>query len=499
MRRAFLLVELSLTAISLWDFVTRIETFVECPPIIEFLQVLVASSATAVMVASLVFFMGWSYWIVSMPLIVWGIVCVGMEGFARAYFHDTGRFGDAFMVKLVTMDLEKICDFLLPDYILAVVLVPTLLLLAVVTLVSYDIRRRPSVSTIAIGAVLFAVSSCMMRPCIKYDHLVKALTDHDFLKGYSNAVLFSQLKEGGQAIDVGEYGTEESDLLSVFVIGESSTRTHWSLYGYGRSTTPNLCAITADLVAFSNVSAVSGLTPYALRDLFVSKTVNRYVALPSAAANAGFSSVFFSAQEKFDEYNGADELLFNTCAERTYLRDSLKWGSFTDEALIPLACTAIDKGKGNRIIFIHTYGSHCVFKDRYPPSFSKFKGELPESLAVGVASGRRQAVNEYDNSILFTDHFLMNLIEHLRKKGGNAILVYVSDHGESPESYARNQRSTNTYKIPFFIWTSAEYQSRHQKSIARLREMTARKMETPELFPIFQEVLGIKSRKKDSH
>ena len=46
----------------------------------------------------------------------------------------------------------------------------------------------------------------------------------------------------------------------------------------------------------------------------------------------------------------------------------------------------------------------------------------------------QQIVNSYDNTILYTDHVLAELIEMLRGigvKGFDTAMIYVSDHGES--------------------------------------------------------------------
>jgi lipid A ethanolaminephosphotransferase len=71
-------------------------------------------------------------------------------------------------------------------------------------------------------------------------------------------------------------------------------------------------------------------------------------------------------------------------------------------------------------------------------------------------------VNAYDNTILYTDYLLSNLIDTLRSMTNwNSALFFVSDHGESlgennifmhglPMKLAPKVQ----YEIPFLVWTS---------------------------------------------
>jgi lipid A ethanolaminephosphotransferase len=77
-------------------------------------------------------------------------------------------------------------------------------------------------------------------------------------------------------------------------------------------------------------------------------------------------------------------------------------------------------------------GSHGpAYYKRVPDNFRKFQPEC-KSNALQECS-REQVVNSFDNTILYTDYFLAQAIQWLKKSEATAApaLLYVSDHGES--------------------------------------------------------------------
>ena len=89
-------------------------------------------------------------------------------------------------------------------------------------------------------------------------------------------------------------------------------------------------------------------------------------------------------------------------------------------------------------------------------------------MAESVEEGRNDQAklfNAYDNSVLYTDYLLVNLIDTLRTlTDWNTAVMFVSDHGESlgengiymhgvPMSIAPREQ----FEIPFLVWTSPRF------------------------------------------
>ena len=67
---------------------------------------------------------------------------------------------------------------------------------------------------------------------------------------------------------------------------------------------------------------------------------------------------------------------------------------------------------------------------KYPPKFGTFQ-PVCNSVELGNCS-QEELVNAYNNSIVYTDFLLHQIIEELKKlKDYKSTMIFVSDHGES--------------------------------------------------------------------
>jgi lipid A ethanolaminephosphotransferase len=135
-----------------------------------------------------------------------------------------------------------------------------------------------------------------------------------------------------------------------------------------------------------------------------------------------------------------------------------------DEVLLHgLADTLRRLGSAKRFVVLHQAGSHGPrYFTRYPPEFEVFK---PVCRTVDLSRCSRDAlVNAYDNSVLYTDYFLGQVISVLESLGTPAVMLYVSDHGESlgengvylhgmPYMIAPDVQT----RVPFIVWMSDNF------------------------------------------
>jgi len=241
----------------------------------------------------------------------------------------------------------------------------------------------------------------------------------------------------------------------------------------------------------SNVSAKVALTPYALRDLFTSPIGHRVVSVPSAAVAAGYEVALYSGQAKTGMYDGSDELLFAACRTRQYLCDILPNESYHDGALIPLVRQAVTSAVPKQLVFVHTYGSHCNWSARFPPSFARFTEDLVDKEVEGLSRNAAMSVNDYDNSILYTDYVVSELLRTAQSQERPTVFVYVADHGESPRSVGRNHDHPDTHAIPCFLWFSEGYRRLHPNLVQRVQALCKANLVSTELFSLWLDLLGI--------
>ena len=106
---------------------------------------------------------------------------------------------------------------------------------------------------------------------------------------------------------------------------------------------------------------------------------------------------------------------------------------------------------------------------RHPKSFQKF---VPECVTNELNKCSTQEItNAYDNTILYTDHFIAKVISLLKEETDkiDTAMLYVSDHGESlgehqvylhslPYMIAPEEQT----HVPFISWFSDSFSKNNQ-------------------------------------
>lgn len=281
----------------------------------------------------------------------------------------------------------------------------------------------------------------------------------------------------------------------VIVIGESASRHHMGLYGYSRTTDPRMAALRSQssLIAFDNVNAINTGTTRSLmhalsfKDQFAPFSAFKFSVVDVFNA-AKFKTYWFSNNavllyhdtilqslswnavvRKFTEARNADlTSLINTNEDMIIM--SRDRGAKTEEnltfdgVLLPWVQEALDSEENKKIIFVHIKGSHIVYWYRFPNAFEKFKGKEGLSFKPFVLGDSDvKMINDYDNSIYYTDYILNELIKKLQSTEGQSWLLYFSDHGEEMYDFrrkmGRSDNKPNRYMldIPFMVWFSDNY------------------------------------------
>lgn len=274
---------------------------------------------------------------------------------------------------------------------------------------------------------------------------------------------------------------ENAPRTLVVAIGESSNRHHWGLYGYFRPTTPRLEGLRSELIVFSDA-----ISAYANTTLSVSTALScargsgeAEVPLINVFKQAGFETLWISNQSTIDSFNsivqrvsGADQCIYlNRGGDQGY-------SHAYDERLLPVLKECINKvsQSNKRVIFLHMMGSHVNYASRVPDAFRIFTSKRdiePRPWRQGKAM---EYINDYDNSIAYTDTVLADIIDFLQTVPDTAFL-YFSDHGEEvfdtlpQHGHVHKLRSRHYLDIPFFMWLSPGY--RHLAGAERVSRWEA--------------------------
>ena len=202
----------------------------------------------------------------------------------------------------------------------------------------------------------------------------------------------------------------ESGRNRLVILGESLTSRRMGVYGYPKDTTPELARLIAEgrLELKPERRATNQYTARALMDMMLD---DEHTQVWRERAD-GYRVVLVSAQDRWERYCGIEQLLFDACDERVYIRQEGK--SVYDEELVPAVKKAME-GHSPWVVYVHMMGSHFLPGERVPESFRAANGDK----VVGF--------DDYDWSVLYTDHVVSQLV----RLDPSAEIYFTSDHGES--------------------------------------------------------------------
>ncbi len=223
--------------------------------------------------------------------------------------------------------------------------------------------------------------------------------------------------------------------LLVMVVGETARADRFSLNGYPRETNPLLAKQA--VISLNNVSSCGTSTS---------------VSVPCMFSSLGRKN--YDKETALNQQNALDvlaqhqvEILWrDNNSDSKGVATRLKFEDFKTAQLNPVCdseCRDIGmlsglnqyiearKSKDILIVF-HQMGNHGPeYYKRYPKEFEKF---TPACKTAELKDCTQQQIdNSYDNAILYTDYFLSNIIDFLKKYDEThaTAMLYVSDHGES--------------------------------------------------------------------
>lgn len=263
-----------------------------------------------------------------------------------------------------------------------------------------------------------------------------------------------------------------SDVVLVFVVGETARHDRFGLLGHDRPTTPRLAA-TPHVVGFAATSCDT-VTKLSLACMFVRPEGIRPDAnlgpdlvlednVFSVLRKLGFGIELFAMQSEVGFYNRVKASAYKF-REVIAAQPENAGKPVDDMLLLPelraslASATAPGKPRRPHAVVLHTKGSHYLYTQRYPRSFARWQ---PECMSTDQACTGEHLFNSFDNSILYTDHVLAETIALL--KSHKALLVYASDHGESISDNAhfhgtpRRIAPPEQSAVPLVFWASGRF------------------------------------------
>lgn len=291
----------------------------------------------------------------------------------------------------------------------------------------------------------------------------------------------------------------------VMIIGESLNKLHSSTYGYDKPTTPRLQALadSSSLLVYKNVESPEVHTLPVFKTLFSqyrcewgdSIKWNEQPTLQEILNRAGYTTYWISNQSKHGVCDNFIGSYAELCTANYFAGNKLagmKRKTYDEEVLnllSPLTSEQIEPA----FYVIHLMGSHFKFSKRYPSAFKKF---TPDEYPT-LPSHQREIVSTYDNSVLYNDSVVSEIIRQFEDK--EAIVFYFSDHAidlfqSSSNYYGHAKKTKESFHfgqlIPLYIYMSPKYQIRFSEIVRILRARVDAPFCTDNLFYTMMDLTG---------
>lgn len=272
-------------------------------------------------------------------------------------------------------------------------------------------------------------------------------------------------KTAQDAVNIDTYQHHE---LIIMVVGETARADRFSLNGYHKETNPLLAK--ENIISFSNVSSCGTSTGVSVPCMFSVLGREDYDKEKALHTENALEVLFENKVQILWRDNNSDSKGVAT---------RLKYENFKTPTLNPVCddeCRDVGMLSGldqyiaarknqDILIVLHQMGNHGPeYYRRYPAEFAKFK---PMCMTGELQNCSQEEIdNSYDNAILYTDYFLSEVIQLLKKYDGTheTAMLYVSDHGESlgengwylhaaPYAIAPKQQT----HVPAIVWMGQHF------------------------------------------
>lgn len=302
---------------------------------------------------------------------------------------------------------------------------------------------------------------------------------------------------------------QEHPKLMVLVVGETARAESFALNGYARNTNPELSKLA--VINFNQVSSCGTATAVSVpcmfsgmsRETYDEQLASHREGLLDIAQRAGYQVTWIDnnsgckgACDRVQKYQIPAQLKQKWCDAGGECFDEILVDSLKDYL------AHLDKNNQKpQLIVLHQMGSHgpAYFKRSKTP-YQPFQPTCNSNAIQGCSA--EELKNSYDNSIVYTDHVLAQIIETLKQQTQYQTgFWYLSDHGEStgehglylhgaPYSMAPTQQT----HVPMLMWFSDAWKQQNTHQVSCLKGQTGQARSHDHLFPSLLSLLDIKTQ-----
>ncbi len=395
------------------------------------------------------------------------LIFLFIAGSLAAYTMDTFNvvINDIMIQNIMETDTREVGDLVTFKAIVYIVVLGILPSIAVIIAkVQYDSLKKELLKKIKIFFTTLLIIIIVILSFSKF--YTSFFREHKPLRYYTNPTYFiyslgkyihrkylvKPIPFKHLGLDAKVVSSTKKPKLVIMVLGEAARAADFELDGYKRGTNPNLIKLN-DLINFGNVYSCGTETAVSVPCMFSRLSKSDYKDAKAKAMDSVIDVLDHAGINVLWRENNSDSkgvaARIKNYVDMKHLKDPklCKNGECYDMILLKGLQKFVDMHKGDTFIVLHQKGSHGpAYYKRVPKEFEKFK-PICKSNQLEKCT-KEEIKNSYDNTILYTDYFLSQVIKFLKKnsKTHAVAMLYMADHGES-----LGENGIYLHSMPYFI------------------------------------------------
>lgn len=406
--------------------------------------------------------LSWKY--ITKPLL---IVMLMVAAVANYFMQTYNIIIDATMIEnTVQTDINEASDLMswkLFAYVILLGVLPSYFIYK--TPVVYHGIKKDLFSKLKLSAGSFALIFVVMLPFSK--HYTSFFREHKILRSYTNptyglyalgSYIKAQAKDSNTPlVQTGldaKIEPREKRKVVIMVVGEAARADHFSLNGYQRETNP--LVKKEEIIDFPNMHSCGTATAISVPCMFSVYDRSDYETqkglhtenVLDVLSHAGVEVIW--RDNNSNSKGVADRVRYENY--KTPENNTICEGECRDEGMLVSLVQRIEESDKDMIIVLHQMGEHGpAYYKRYPKEFERFTPTCQTNQLE--ACSQEEIANAYDNALLYTDYFLSQTIQLLKKyeETIDTAMFYMADHGES-----LGEGGFYLHGLPYFIAPDAQ-------------------------------------------
>ncbi len=399
----------------------------------------------------------WRY--TTKPLLIFMLIVAAIEN----YFMETYNILiDRTMIEnIVHTDVRETLDLMswrLFAYLILFGLLPSYFVYKTPLVYNGFKRELASKITLIVGSIVLMFF--VMLPFSK--HYTSFFREHKILRAYTNpnhglyslgVYIKERIKDKNTPLrQIGldaKIEKREKRKVVIMIVGEAARADHFSLNGYEKETNPLLKK--EEIINFENMYSCGTTTAVSVPCMFSIYNRCEYDSSKGHYTENVLDVLSHAGVEVlWRDNNSNSKGVANRVKYEHYKKpknNPICKGECRDVGMLVGLDKVIEESPKDIMIVLHQMGNHGpAYYKRYPKEFERF---VPTCKTNQLEScSEEEIANAYDNALLYTDYFLSQTIQ-LLKRYENTIdtaMFYISDHGES-----LGEGGFYLHGLPYFI------------------------------------------------